>query len=404
MTNPRGRSFISYRRSASDAVRVLVEAHHDHGIPTWQDVDNLDEGPTEDQLRSILRDAETANGVMWLTSDVRDSKMIMEVEAPDLLSRARQGDAFFLVPVATGGLDYESATTMFTGIDQATSLATWNVRKVDDASEAAQVATRSVLDRRIKAIHAALDPDEPLTVGLYIREPAPDASQLCLTLDWSSRFPERVAPQQVWNDFLLPALRAVATSIHQQAPTRRVLASGLPSVPAAIALGRAFPAIHETKVEWRQRTPGREDQLWSVDATPSESGFTAETRADALDGSALAVMVSVTESVSAAVAASHATLPKFRAKIEIERTGQPPHDLENPGQAVDLAKRTVVAIRQARIEYHGIEDVHIFAAVPFGVAMMIGQMMNTIGPVQTYEHLPVSGAGRYAPGCRIVPI
>lgn len=404
MTNPRGRSFISYRRSASPDVRGLVEAHHDHGIPTWQDVNDLDEGPTEDQLRSIIRDTDTANGVMWLTPDVRDSRMIMEVEAPELLSRAGRGDAFFLVPVANGGLDYTSATTMFAGIDRATNLSTWNLRKVDDAGEAALAATRFVLQRRIRAIHAALDPNEPLVVGLYVRGAAPDTTQHSLSMDWSERFDGRVASQPTWDDLLLPALRDVAAAIHRHAPGRRVVAEGLATVPAAIALGTAFPSIHETSIAWRQRTPGRDDQLWSLEVTAIESGFEAETRADAIGGTALAVMVSVTESIGAALAASRASLPKFRATIDVKKTGQPPHDLESPGQAVDVANKTAVAIRRARTQYHGIDEVHIFAAVPFGLAMMIGQLMNTIGPVQTYEHLPVSAAGLYALGCRIVPI
>ena len=34
-------------------------------------------------------------------------------------------------------------------------------------------------------------------------------------------------------------------------------------------------------------------------------------------------------------------------------------------------------------------------AVPAGLAMLIGQLLNTLGPVQTYEHIQVDAMGVY---------
>jgi len=36
-------------------------------------------------------------------------------------------------------------------------------------------------------------------------------------------------------------------------------------------------------------------------------------------------------------------------------------------------------------------------AVPAGLAMRIGQLLNTLGPVQTYEHISRDGVGVYVP-------
>ncbi len=47
MTDATGRSFLSYRRTRLTEARLLVEAQHDLGIPTWQDLSELDEGHTE---------------------------------------------------------------------------------------------------------------------------------------------------------------------------------------------------------------------------------------------------------------------------------------------------------------------------------------------------------------------
>ena len=64
MTNPVGKSFLSYKRVRSDEAELLIAAQHDLGIPTWRDVDNLDEAPTEEEIRRVLQDPATANAIL----------------------------------------------------------------------------------------------------------------------------------------------------------------------------------------------------------------------------------------------------------------------------------------------------------------------------------------------------
>jgi hypothetical protein len=52
-------------------------------------------------------------------------------------------------------------------------------------------------------------------------------------------------------------------------------------------------------------------------------------------------------------------------------------------------------MRTARREYGNIGTVHLFMAAPAGLAMLIGQLLNTFGAVQTYEHVTVDGSGQY---------
>ena len=87
-----GRSFLSYRRSRlNEATRLLIEAQHDLGIPTWQDLSELAEGHTDaalarspcggDRLRTLL---------CWLTPDVEKSDVITRTELPGILKRIDQ--------------------------------------------------------------------------------------------------------------------------------------------------------------------------------------------------------------------------------------------------------------------------------------------------------------------------
>lgn len=63
----------------------------------------------------------------------------------------------------------------------------------------------------------------------------------------------------------------------------------------------------------------------------------------------------------------------------------------------------VEGLRQARDTLQPRGTVHLFLAVPAGLAMMIGQMLNTFGPVQTYEHVAVGAVGVYRPAALLEP-
>ena len=94
MTDPTGRSFLSYRRLRSGEAALLIEAQHDHGIPTWQDTKNLGTVPTEDEIRRTLADPSTASAVLFVTPEVEQSPIIRNVEIPKIVQRAEADDGF----------------------------------------------------------------------------------------------------------------------------------------------------------------------------------------------------------------------------------------------------------------------------------------------------------------------
>lgn len=63
----------------------------------------------------------------------------------------------------------------------------------------------------------------------------------------------------------------------------------------------------------------------------------------------------------------------------------------------------VAAVRAARGKYRPIETVHLFMAVPVGLAVMIGQFLNTLGSVQLYEHREVDATGVYEARVKVCP-
>jgi hypothetical protein len=405
MTHPAGRSFLSYKRDRKAEAELLISAQHDLGIPTWRDVDDLEEVPTEDEIRRVLRDPETANAILWLTPEIAASEMVRKVEAPLILERARQGDEFFVIPVAAGGLDYGEAADLLDSTFTLEDLRQWNLRKVAanpiDPASAADVATR-VLRRRIAAIHQNLPEGAPLRVVLHTRKAPPDP-KAALVLRWLHRFEGREAKPETWTDHLLPALGTVAKTIEELAPGRPVEATGLAAIPAAVALGSEFLAPRRLAISWEQYTVEREPQKWSLAASKEASGFLAKCEARDLGAKDLAVLLPVTDDVDTAFAASRSDLSPFRAILRFWKPGKPPHDLENPGQAADLAYLIQREIRHALREYPEIVCVHLFMAVPAGLALMIGQLLNNVNAVQTYEAVPTASGKRYRPAARLRP-
>ena len=390
MTDPTGASFLSYRRSRAEEARLLIAAQRDHGIPTWQDVSNLDEGPTEEELRRVLQDPSTANAVLWITEDVRDSPVIRKIEAPIVQARARAGDAFFAIPCAAGGLDYDQAAEAVAGATL-DDLQNWNIREVPNspivAADAALVAKR-VLERRVQAVHTH-EPAGPLRVQFYTRRAPPRERGIALRIDWSSRFNDRTAPLKMWSDVLLPALASVVNTVREHAPGRVLGIEGLPSLPAAMALGRAFAYRCGVEVAWKQN-----DEMWGLGASRADSGFVVEDRPGDVTSEHLFVLVAVNADPEHAVARSPG-LPRPRATVFVRKPGESTHFVESPQQAVDIAHLVTEATRQATEKYPELRRIHVFAAVPAGLAMLMGQLQNTLGPVQTYEHIQEDAVGTY---------
>ena len=402
MTDPTGLSFVSYRRSRLEECTRLVAGLRERGIPTWRDVDDLRTEPTETELRRVLSDDSVASAILWISPETADSPIIRKVEAPIALDRHARQDGFFVVPVAAGGLGYEEAAEAIRTGTSIVDVGRWNIVKLDSdpagQADVAEVANR-VLRQRLQSIDAASPADVPLRIALNTRQSVGHQPGTALTLDWSHRFggvQRREAGKDDWQERLLPSLDDVVESIQRFVPHRRLLAGGLCCLPAATALGYHLMATSGINVAWEQRMPDGTTQHWSLAAPAEESGFSWSTVDGSIDATDLAVLVSVNNDVSQAVAASSEETGPFRVYVHIKMKDSGVGSvLDTPGQATDVARKTAAAVRKTRTEYHITGRIHLFAAVPAGLAMLVGQLLNTLGPVQTYEHIPSDATGKY---------
>ena len=404
MTDPTGSSFLSYRRSRSEEGARLIASQRERGIPTWRDVDDLNTEPTETELRKILRDDSIANAVLWISPETAGSPMIRNVEAPIAFERHGRDDGFFVVPIAAGGLGYQEAAVAIRNSVSLSNVANWNMIKLeDDPATDADIAmvANQVLKQRLQAIDARLPEGAPLSISFNTRRAVGLQPGSALIIDWSHRFGgdhNREASAEDWQRKLLPALTDVKRAIEQILPNRQLLVSGFASLPAVAALGCEFMATSGIYTAWEQRMPDGNTQSWSLKCGREDAGFSANIVDGDLGSADLAVLVSVNNDVTQAVASSEGKTGSFRAYVHLNRAdSRQGAVLDTPGQAVDLARATIEAVRRARGEYAVSGRVHLFMAVPAGLAMLVGQLLNTLGPVQTYEHIPSNPIGIYTP-------
>lgn len=225
------------------------------------------------------------------------------------------------------------------------------------------------------------------------------------TCAWTMRrtMPSRSICQSCWTEHLLPALESVTRAVRQYGGGRFVEASGFPSIPAATALGAAFLAQSGLSIQWRQVTTGRADQIWSLSAAREPSGFTVAIRDRTVHARDVAILVCVAEDVELAVAQSPACPKEWRGTVRIANLQHRRFTISSPGQAIDIALTVMDGLREARDRFGTFDTVHLFMAVPVGLAMIIGQLLNTFNEIQLYEHIPGGAAGSYVPAVRLRP-
>lgn len=405
MTDPKGKSFLSYTRTQSKAAQLLIGAQHDHGIPTWQDISDLELGPTEEALREVLNSKGIANAVLLISDDIRDSKMILDVEAPLILKRGREDERFFVLPVTIGGVSYDDAARLLKSKVSVENLSAWDIYRITAQKmtykHAAEVARR-ILRRRLTLIHEIYPSESNISIFVTTRHTKHSAGGPALSLDWSRHYQGRTIRAGTWDKYMRPALEEITAQIGQCAPNRRIVGSGFCSIPVAFAMGAGFLAPKGIPLTWKQPSSDGSEQLWSLDAERTVSGFHAQELAQESGHDALAVLINVTSDTEAAFSSSR-NVNEFRAVLSISADGSFPHEIPSPGEAKDLAYTVRDAIKGAQDKYRKIRSVHLFAACPIGLCVLIGQLTNVLGPVHTYEFIATDSIGHYEPALVLNP-
>lgn len=398
MTNPRGRVFVSYRRSRSREVGLLSAELNARGVPTWRDVESLRGEPTENAIRESLASPDTSGAILWLTPDVIDSAIVREVEVPLAIARRKRNDGFWTIIVLAGGLTYERVREVIGGALGTTDLSTWNVKKSSHRNVTTAAITdyaAQALEERIHAISTSTDQSSTLTITTDVKgTPAADRTNRDLHINWTDYFFDTVPTAKAWN-IMARAAQDIGRASKAHLPGNgHVILDGTPSLPAATLLGAQFSARDGVPMTWRQRNPNGDMSDWNIPADGTselarQHGWTVQTEYQDSTSTDVALSVQINASVASAIGRTTSLPRTWRATVTIE----PPPGRSlldqpvQPGEAASLVLATITALRDVRDSVHHITAIHAFTAAPAGFGALLGSRIATLPPIITYEFL-----------------
>ncbi|MFH1653616.1 MAG: SAVED domain-containing protein [Pseudomonadota bacterium] len=364
--------FLSYSRKDVEDLAIIARILMIHGIKTWQDINSLGSGLTEAEIRKAIQ--ENCTGlVFYSTDDSLKAPMIRNVELKVAEEKFLQDKNFHIVPIFKSGI--EASNIALNGCLK-TKISDFNgtIVRDNDLMAAAQRAASLVLK------NLSFPTKDFLPVGVVSYQKNSD--DVALNLDFTPYFQEGLPLEKTWNREFVPAIASLKESLLSKRITNLRLFSR-----AHLSFGLMFGYIFRDRtgfvIEVEQiNKPNRE--IWSTQAKEESTMLTIEcTPVTNFGVKDIVVNLNIisddNNSFSNYVQKSGL---RYRALIEAKPSSYP--FLISNGQAVVIARELTNKIKEAHGTYNT-NVVHLFAAVPFGLAVIIGHQLNACGRIQCYE-------------------
>jgi hypothetical protein len=123
--------------------------------------------------------------------------------------------------------------------------------------------------------------------------------------------------------------------------------------------------------------------LWSLTCEEEPVDLHISSTGRDLSANDLGLVISISDDARPAFDRSSPALPPLRAVLDA-RLKNFSHDL-NPGQVSAIVRKIVRELREARALYRTDGTLHIVLAGPVGLAVLLGQWLNTFKAIATYE-------------------
>ena len=255
---------------------------------------------------------------------------------------------------------------------------------IDDARRIAN----DVLKQRLAAIRRR-EPDRPFSVGLYSRlSPSPKGYAVCH--NFSSYFDGRDASSEAYSAIEV-ALADSAAALAATGNKVRISARGNASLPLGVLFGAIYSPL-AFDLDWFQPAPGADEQMWSLACDPSNARPTIRIATGDLSSEELVLAVSVSADVERAAAEyldNAGLAPRAILSVELPDGPVPRGQTIPPGEGRQIALDAINAARDLKAELRMKRaNLHLFLACPLGLAVLIGQNLNTFGDCVAYEHFP----------------
>lgn len=218
-------------------------------------------------------------------------------------------------------------------------------------------------------------------------------------LDWTEYFDRdkrKVPSQRVWNHSLYEELRGAKKIFNRQKKGSFIDFRGLLPLTSVLAIGAMFPEVGGYRFRAEQPTRGK-TALWRSDATPSKRKFkiTQVKKNKGGCGQDILIALAITGSAKEKVVDlynKHSEI--FSAMIYAEPDSGPGDGaLRSDRDAVALAIQAKELIRQCELEYKP-SQIHLVVYGPAAYCLFLGQRLNALGKIVTYERILNKGYKR----------
>jgi hypothetical protein len=260
-----------------------------------------------------------------------------------------------------------------------------------------QVLNRADIDQMLRSAVATLAPGEKgatLWMQNWTREAFDIPAEY--TIDWSQHFDRstrRVPPPHVWNNDLLPELKALRERMQSEHTERLIRFRGKCPLSSGVALGAAFPAVGGWVFEMPQ-PPAKE--LWRSDAEPSADYQLAIELADG-GGDDLVLGLNIRgdgrEDVRRYIAEGGIP-PKLLAFMAPSSTGS--QAIAGDREACAFARAVRERLGEL-LKTHAIRRTCLFVYGPLALAVFLGQQLTSVGTIELFEYQEPG----YVPSCTL---
>jgi hypothetical protein len=380
--------FICYSRKDLGTVKQIAEVLTAGGVRIWQDVDDLGVGNTELEIRKTI--GHGCSGILvCVTEDSVGSVFVRDIELREAYKRRQSDPDFPIIPVFfmnTADADRRLSGSIPSGMSSYDGVVASNYPNV---RMAAQKARQLLLKCMLGPLCGAT-----AVIALSTRQPTSKAIDAHVDFDWSRKFPGAPSDfieEDTLREFALPALSDLKQAL-LKAGCSRLQVHPIAHLTVGFAFGFVFKRETRFQIDIMQ-----DGACWYSDSHENvDSPMTFHTEPGHIDSGKLAVVISLTQDARPAFNAFVASGgTRFRAIVYVAPTGRlwPLHVADGPS-AVTIARELRKAIVSARSLY-GCAEVHIFAAIPVGLSILLGRELNACGSIQLYEH--DKDTGGYSP-------
>jgi hypothetical protein len=275
-----------------------------------------------------------------------------------------------------------------------------SIEKLAHVRQTAQTA-RDTMQTLLNTQHGYLAKSQPANIGLFSYPRQGDGVHIPLLIDWEPVFhPEgqpAPPPADIWHSILLPTLQDLRKALgRHNIPSISLYPRAHLSVGFALGYIFRYPAHFHFAIEQPME---KHIQWWNTQDTPASGELLQQSSELIAQEGDITIELNISRDIHPTVSDwMQSTQQQIHYRVLLTPVGGARRDaVPDSSHAVALAAQIGESIRNER-DRNPRATIHLFAALPLGLAILSALHLNRCGPVQCYEYV----SGNYQPSCLLV--